>query len=235
MRGRRGAGEPGSRGIAASGRRGDGATGRRKKYALFLAATNIAGLRSANPAYPVDGCFSDAPMLQRRFAQALKRPSALLAVLLLLTAAAAAYPIDGHIVTGIRRLLRLSLIQDGVLKGTLPPPGGMAGMGDIQLNLSGARGDSLATLPPAHPALQKEIATLFPNRDESYGLALLDIRPGRAPRAAYHKADRQYNPGSVGKLAIAAGLIAFTSDHGGLRVISSYRTQPSAHTSAARL
>lgn len=116
------------------------------------------------------------------------------------------YPIDGYSLTGIRRLQRLSLIQQGILKGTLPPPGGQKSIADLKLNLMNARGDSLATLPSPDPKLQKEIEALFPNRHESYSLALLDITPGRPVRFAERQSDRQFSPGSVGKLTIVAGL-----------------------------
>lgn len=116
------------------------------------------------------------------------------------------YPIDGYALTGIRRLDRLRLILEGKLKGTMPPPGGRKFITEIKLNLLNARGDSLDTLPPVDPQLQKQIDALFPDRHESYSLALLDITPGKPMRFAERQADRQFSPGSVGKLVIAAGL-----------------------------
>ena len=116
------------------------------------------------------------------------------------------YPIDGYDSTGIRRLLRLQMIMDGKLKGTLPPPGGRRVLSEIKLNLLNSRGDSLDVLPQVDKKLQKRIDDLFPNRDESYSLVLLDITPGRPMRFAQRQADRQFAPGSVGKLLIAAGM-----------------------------
>ncbi len=66
----------------------------------------------------------------------------------------------------------------------------------------------MALLPPVDAGLQKNIDALFLNRDESYSMALLDITPGRRIRFAKRHADRKFSPGSVGKLAIAAGLFA---------------------------
>ncbi|OGC05359.1 hypothetical protein A2V82_08435 [candidate division KSB1 bacterium RBG_16_48_16] len=116
------------------------------------------------------------------------------------------YPIDGYDLTGIRRLERLRLIVQGTLSGTKPVAGALRPTADIRLNLTGPRGDSLALFPPIDPVLQREIDALFPNRHESYSLAVLDITPGRKFRFATRQADRPFPPGSVGKLAIAAGL-----------------------------
>lgn len=132
----------------------------------------------------------------------------IISLFILLTASQAFcwYPIDGFKWTGIRRLLRLSLIVEGKLKGTKPPAGALKSYNDIKLNLMNARGDSLAQLPAVDPALQKQIDALFPNRHESYSIAVLDITPGKSIRFAKRLADRGFPPGSVGKLAIAAGL-----------------------------
>jgi hypothetical protein len=120
----------------------------------------------------------------------------------------AGYPIDGYPTTGIRRLLRLHLILDGKVKGTMPLPGARKLLSEINLNLLNSRGDSLENLPPKEAQLQARIDALFPNRDESYALALLEITPGRPLRFAARQENRQYAPGSVGKLLIAAGLFA---------------------------
>jgi len=116
------------------------------------------------------------------------------------------YPIDGYIFSGIRRLERVRRILAGEIKGTKPEPGGQKSIDDVKLHLLGARGDSVATLPAEDPVLQKEIDKLFPNRDESYSLALLDITPGKPMRYAERHPNRQFSPGSVGKLAVIAGL-----------------------------
>ena len=116
------------------------------------------------------------------------------------------YPIDGYSLTNIRRLLRLQLIIDGKIKDTKPIEGALKSIKDIKLNLLGARGDSLAIIPPPEANLQKSINSLFPNLHESYSIAVLDITPGRKIRYAQRQQDRGFPPGSVGKLAILAGL-----------------------------
>jgi len=119
-----------------------------------------------------------------------------------------AYPIDGYPQSGIRRLERLRLISARQLSGPVPVTGALRSIADIKLNLIGPAGEALNPLPPVDKTLQERINAIFPNRDASYSLALLDITPGRSARLALRQADRQFSPGSVGKLAIAAGLFS---------------------------
>lgn len=118
----------------------------------------------------------------------------------------AAYPWDGFSLTGIRRLFRLQLIMEGVIKDKKPVPGAQKTLSEIQLNLMNAKGDSLASFPAQNAALQKSINSLFPNMDESYSLCVLDITPGKPVRYAYRQEKRMFMPGSVAKLAVLAGL-----------------------------
>jgi hypothetical protein len=116
------------------------------------------------------------------------------------------YPIDGFEHSHIRRLLRLQLILDGKIKEAKPLPGMLKSINDIQLNLLGQRGDSLATLPAPDAQLQKSINGLFPGLNESYSVTILDITPGRPIRFAQRQENRGYQPGSVGKLAVLTGM-----------------------------
>ncbi|HEX2898939.1 MAG TPA: serine hydrolase, partial [Bacteroidia bacterium] len=118
-----------------------------------------------------------------------------------------AYPIDGYKYSGIKRLARLQEIVDGLLpKEKAPLKGQMKSINDIKLHLLGTRGDSLATLPPVDSALQKAINGLFGGLSSAYSIAVLDISPGRPIRYAQRKEMNGYQPGSVGKLAVIAGL-----------------------------
>ncbi|RKD91242.1 serine hydrolase [Mangrovibacterium diazotrophicum] len=133
--------------------------------------------------------------------------SALIALLLLFTVVEALpYPIDGYAYSGIRRLLRLQKIIDGEVKDTKPIPGALKSINDIKLNLLGTKGDSLVTLPDADKKLQQQLSSLFPNLDESYSVALMDITPGKKIRYAGRQETKGFQPGSVGKLAVLAGL-----------------------------
>jgi hypothetical protein len=117
------------------------------------------------------------------------------------------YPIDGYEHSGIRRLLRLEMILSGEIKDTPPIPGARRPFESIKLNLHGTtKADSLATLPSTDPVLQKKLNALFPNLDQSYSVALLDITPGRAVRYAKRQENRGFQPGSVGKLAVVTAL-----------------------------
>ena len=46
-----------------------------------------------------------------------------------------AYPIDGYLLTGIRRLLRLERIQNGEIKGDAMIKGALKPLAEIKLNL----------------------------------------------------------------------------------------------------
>ena len=116
------------------------------------------------------------------------------------------YPVDGYELTGIKRLLYLQMVQKGEVKGTLPKEGALLSMKDIKLHLLGTKGDSLASFPEVDERLQRSIDLLFPNLDESYSIAVLDITKGRPIRYAKRKEKFGYQPGSVAKLIVAAAL-----------------------------
>lgn len=116
------------------------------------------------------------------------------------------YPIDGYEYSKIRRLLRLQAIVNGTVKEAKPLPGMLKSIDDIQLNLLGAKGDSLKSLPAVDPQLQKAINSLFPGLNESYSVTILDITKGRPIRFAQRQEKRGYQPGSVGKLAVLTGM-----------------------------
>ncbi|RMF59931.1 MAG: hypothetical protein D6743_15690 [Calditrichaeota bacterium] len=126
---------------------------------------------------------------------------------LLLFNLASEYPVDGYKYTGIRRLERLRLRLLGKLKGrNVPVEGGRKSIKDIKLHLTQIPDTLLSELPEPDAELQNQIEHLFAERNKSYSLALLDITPGRPIRFAALRPHQQYQPGSVGKLAIAAGL-----------------------------
>lgn len=126
---------------------------------------------------------------------------------LILTAAMPPYPIDGYVESRIRRLNRLELIICGDIKDTKPIPGAMKSIKDIKLNLTGEKGDSLSAIPAVDATLQKAINAIFPNLHESYSISVLDITPGKPIRYASRKETSQYQPGSVGKIAVLAGFM----------------------------
>ncbi|KAJ1382828.1 beta-lactamase/transpeptidase-like protein, partial [Ochromonadaceae sp. CCMP2298] len=107
----------------------------------------------------------------------------------------------------IRRLAYLQKVRDGEVKATPLLPGALKTYGDIKLNFADTLGEKLSIgLPAVDPALQKSINSIFPNLDESYSIALLDITPGRPVRYAKRKENVGFQPGSVGKLAVIVAL-----------------------------
>lgn len=135
----------------------------------------------------------------------LKLIAQVLLFCLIVLASLAPYPIDGYEETGIRRLKRLQMIHEGELEGTDLVPGALKTLDEIQLHLTGERGDSLDSLPDPDPELQRALNSLFPNMHESYSVSLLDISVGKPIRYARRQEERGFQPGSVGKLAVAAG------------------------------
>lgn len=129
-------------------------------------------------------------------------------LMLLITAETIAYPFDGYIYTGIKRLVRLQLVMSGLIKDQMPKAGAQKSIQDIQLNLMNAKGDSLSVFPAFDPSLQKSINSLFPNLDESYSICVLDITAGKPLRYAYRQDKRGFMPGSVAKLAVASALFS---------------------------
>lgn len=117
-----------------------------------------------------------------------------------------AYPLDGFERTGIRRLVHAQKVMGNVEKGPKLPDGGLLSTDRIQLHMLSSSFSLTGTSDAVDPELQKKINGLFPNLDESYSLAVLDITPGTIPRFALWQPTRRFALGSVGKLAIAAGL-----------------------------
>jgi hypothetical protein len=112
------------------------------------------------------------------------------------------YPIDGFTYTGIKRLLRLERILSGEIKDKLPPKGGL--LNSDQIGLS--RKDFYYSFPEVDRDLQATLNKVFPNLHESYSVALLDFTDENNIRYAEKQANRGFQPGSVGKLAVITGL-----------------------------
>ena len=118
-----------------------------------------------------------------------------------------AYPMDGYAESGIRRLERVRLISEGKISGPKLTVGAYKPLSYVKLNLVDQT-EPLLQLPAVDVTLQKKLESLFPNRHESYSIALMEITPNKPVRYAAYQSDRLFSPGSVGKLAIAVGLFA---------------------------
>ncbi len=116
------------------------------------------------------------------------------------------YPYDGFEKTGIKRLKRLELIEKGELDGKPLIKGATKTLSEIRLNMPTVNRYDKAALFEKDPILQKRLDALFPNLHESYSIAVMDITAGKPTRYAARKENREFQPGSVGKLAVAIGL-----------------------------
>lgn len=112
---------------------------------------------------------------------------------------AGSYPIAGYTDTGIERLLRLERMDSSRLVRTLPY-GARHPLEFIRLNLMD---EPVQELPEVDAELQEEISQIFPNMHPSYSVAVFDMTPGRPHRYAERNPTAGYQPGSVGKLAVA--------------------------------
>ncbi len=130
-------------------------------------------------------------------------PSTFCILLLLLSSTLYAYPIDGYASTGIRRLERLRLIVAQALPGKAPVTGARKTSTEIKLHLVESAHDDVYFFHE-DPKLKTQLTALFSQEDPHYSLLILDLNAER-PRYATLRPDELYKPGSVGKLAVAAG------------------------------
>ena len=119
----------------------------------------------------------------------------------------AAYPLDSAKRTGIRRLAGYQLAQEGKVQGPRIPPGGLWGEARIQLRLMNNRDFDIKPDTPRDAALQAKLESILGGRNQSYGIALLDISDPAHPRYAAVRETDKLLPGSVGKLCIATGFM----------------------------
>ena len=115
-----------------------------------------------------------------------------------------AYPIDGFLRSGIRRLVRVQLVEADSIRARKLPHGGLKPLADVQLWLDDEdRASDIDSLPPIDADLQAQLEKIFPR---SYSVAVVDMTPGRPVRYAAQGEERGYQPGSVGKLAVLTAI-----------------------------
>ena len=124
--------------------------------------------------------------------------------LILAAALAGAYPLDGDHYTGISRLEGYRLFQEGKKTGGQWVPAG-ARLKAKQVDLRLTQRPNLQ-IPPADPDFTADVVALLGDDADLYGLAVLDLTNLDKPRYAEHRAGQSFNPGSVGKLAVAMGI-----------------------------
>lgn len=124
--------------------------------------------------------------------------------------AAQAYPLDGTDYSGIARLEGYQLAQEGKARARKLDSGALLGMDQVDIRLQ-YRPD--LEIPPADKGLSRKIYDLlYPYRGK-YSVALLDITDLENPVYAEHRADKMFNPGSVGKVAAVIALYAELEKH----------------------
>ncbi len=136
---------------------------------------------------------------------AIHRLPALLAALwlALLAGAARAYPLDGDTWTGIARLEGYRLAQEGKARARRQPPGALLPLDKVDIRLR-ERPD--LTVPPVDEAFTAELRALLGADAPRYSISLLDLTDRDHPVYAAHRETVRFNPGSVGKLAVAIGV-----------------------------
>ena len=118
-----------------------------------------------------------------------------------LTDTVIAYPLDGTEYTGIQRLEGMRLGQTGKVRSRKLQAGALLNLNQVRPRLFNDKG---IQIPPVDKKFSAEVKKLL--RSPSYGIAILDLSDLKNPVYAEHNADRQFNPGSVGKLAVAMGV-----------------------------
>jgi len=136
--------------------------------------------------------------------------AALAALLLLLPAAAQAYPLDGYAYTGIRRLEYVRQVQSGEVPGRKLQPGQYLTMAQIVPRWRASDGKALA---PVDAELSRQITALVPPAQRAdYAIAVLDLSEPQRPLYAVHNPDMQANVGSVAKVLVALALFQKLAD-----------------------
>ncbi len=125
----------------------------------------------------------------------------MLLIVLTLPQAIQAYPVDGVKYTGIQRLEGYRLGQLGKARSRKLPPGALLKLDQVKPRLLKAKG---MQIPPLDKKFSAEVRKLL--RSQSYGIAILDLSDLKHPVYAEHNAEKHFNPGSVGKLAVAMGV-----------------------------
>lgn len=121
----------------------------------------------------------------------------------ILVADAFSYPLDGAKRTGIERLEGYRLAQEGKVRGRRLHPGALLSTEQVRLRLRKQRD---LQLPEPDEEFSTRIAELLGDQPNAWGIAVLDLSDPEQPVYAEHRAQVPFNPGSVGKLAVALGL-----------------------------
>lgn len=130
-------------------------------------------------------------------------------ILLLLGGNAWSYPLDAAEQTGIKRLEGYALFQLGTVKGRQLSPGALLNSDQITSHLTE---NADFVVPETDAQLSAEISALLGDELENYSFSLLELSDQQNPLYAEHRADVNFNPGSLGKIIIAVALFQALAD-----------------------
>jgi hypothetical protein len=130
-------------------------------------------------------------------------------ILLSITDAGFAYPLDAYPETGIRRIEAARLAVFGKMRGRRQPPGALLPADLVDLRLLDYPD---LELPEPDPEFTARVRQLLGDKGDRYGVAVLDLSDLDHPRYAEHRADFRQNVGSVGKIAVAVALFQALAD-----------------------
>ena len=114
-----------------------------------------------------------------------------------------AYPLDGFDYTGIKRLEGYRLAQEGKARARKQPPGAMLPLEKVDIRL---RDYPNLTIPPVDAGFKRQIMDILGANASRYSISILDLTDRDNPVYAEHRANVNFNPGSVGKLVVAIGI-----------------------------
>lgn len=116
---------------------------------------------------------------------------------------ASAYPLYGSEDRGISRVNHARLAHEGIESGIKRIAGELLSLKQVDLRLLKFKD---MELPEPDAAFTQQIVGLLGEDAPYYGISVLDLSDPRKPRYAEYNGDIKQNPGSVGKLMVAAGL-----------------------------
>ncbi len=114
-----------------------------------------------------------------------------------------AYPLDGYEHTNIPRLEGYRLAQEGKTRGRKLHPGALKTNDTIQLRLHHLPEMSI---PPVDAKFQQQINDILWRKKSRYSISIIDLTNPDQPFYAEHRANKDFNPGSLGKLIVALAL-----------------------------
>ena len=129
--------------------------------------------------------------------------------LLLNTAVAYAYPLDGDHHTGISRLEGYRLVQEGKIRGLRLKKGALLKTEQVDLRL---QANPTLTLPSVDKQFKKDVVAWLGKNANKYTISVLDLTQPDLPLYAEHRGGQEFSPGSVGKLVVAAALFQALAD-----------------------